>query len=464
MLYQGVVLLQKQLTRKEKYSFGFGAFGKDLVVNLIGIYLMYYLTDILGVAASFVGTLYFVARIWDAINDPIMGMIVDKTKTKWGKFRPWLVIGTLVNSVITVLIFTNFHLEGTALYVFVSIMYIVWGMTYTMMDVPYWSWLPNLTNNPTEREEISVLPRIFASLANLILGALGLTIVIFLDNLFGNGDQSTGFLIVAVITIIIFNITIGITVKNVHEAPTNIDTGITLRFKDIWRILFTNKELLAYIGMILTFFLCGQLIGNVMIYYFSYVTESKFLFSLYNGMGFMEIIALFLFPKIAKWLSRERVYPIATISIILGLLVILVAGYVAPKAFIPVILGTSLIKIGSGLIMGIITVSIADVIDYSEMKFGQRNESVITSTQTFLMKTAMAFSGLATGWSLTLLGYQPGQEQSELTKNGLRVIMVVLPIICVTASFAIYKWSYHLKGTYIKDIVNVLNNRKSQKG
>ncbi len=459
-----MVLLQKQLTRKEKYSFGFGAFGKDLVVNLIGIYLMYYLTDILGVAASFVGTLYFVARIWDAINDPIMGMIVDKTKTKWGKFRPWLVIGTLVNSVITVLIFTNFHLEGTALYVFVSIMYIVWGMTYTMMDVPYWSWLPNLTNNPTEREEVSVLPRIFASLANLILGALGLTIVIFLDNLFGNGDQSTGFLIVAVITIIIFNITIGITVKNVHEAPTNIDTGITLRFKDIWRILFTNKELLAYIGMILTFFLCGQLIGNVMIYYFSYVTESKFLFSLYNGMGFMEIIALFLFPKIAKWLSRERVYPIATISIILGLLVILVAGYVAPKAFIPVILGTSLIKIGSGLIMGIITVSIADVIDYSEMKFGQRNESVITSTQTFLMKTAMAFSGLATGWSLTLLGYQPGQEQSELTKNGLRVIMVVLPIICVTASFAIYKWSYHLKGTYIKDIVNVLNNRKSQKG
>ncbi|MEB6237014.1 melibiose:sodium transporter MelB [Staphylococcus gallinarum] len=456
--------MQKQLTRKEKYSFGFGAFGKDLVVNLIGIYLMYYLTDILGVAASFVGTLYFVARIWDAINDPIMGMIVDKTKTKWGKFRPWLVIGTLVNSVITVLIFTNFHLEGTALYVFVSIMYIVWGMTYTMMDVPYWSWLPNLTNNPTEREEVSVLPRIFASLANLILGALGLTIAIFLDNLFGNGDQSTGFLIVAVITIIIFNITIGITVKNVHEAPTNIDTGITLRFKDIWRILFTNKELLAYIGMILTFFLCGQLIGNVMIYYFSYVTESKFLFSLYNGMGFMEIIALFLFPKIAKWLSRERVYPIATISIILGLLVILVAGYVAPKAFIPVILGTSLIKIGSGLIMGIITVSIADVIDYSEMKFGQRNESVITSTQTFLMKTAMAFSGLATGWSLTLLGYQPGQEQSELTKNGLRVIMVVLPIICVTASFAIYKWSYHLKGTYIKDIVNVLNNRKSQKG
>lgn len=250
---QEVIALQKQLTQKEKYSFGFGAFGKDLVVNLIGIYLMYYLTDILGIAASFVGTLYFVARIWDAINDPIMGMIVDKTKTKWGKFRPWLIIGTLINSVITLILFTNFDLTGTTLYVFISIMYILWGMTYTMMDVPYWSWLPNLTNNPTEREEVSVIPRIFASLANLILGSIGLSAVIYLDKWFGNGNQSVGFFILTIIIILFFNLTIGITVKNVKEAPTNIESGITLRFKDIWRILFTNKELLAYIGIIVTF-------------------------------------------------------------------------------------------------------------------------------------------------------------------------------------------------------------------
>lgn len=461
---QEVIALQKQLTQKEKYSFGFGAFGKDLVVNLIGIYLMYYLTDILGIAASFVGTLYFVARIWDAINDPIMGMIVDKTKTKWGKFRPWLIIGTLINSVITLILFTNFDLTGTTLYVFISIMYILWGMTYTMMDVPYWSWLPNLTNNPTEREEVSVIPRIFASLANLILGSIGLSAVIYLDKWFGNGNQSVGFFILTIIIILFFNLTIGITVKNVKEAPTNIESGITLRFKDIWRILFTNKELLAYIGIIVTFFLCTQFIGNVLIYYFSYVAESKFLFALYNGMGFMEIIALFLFPKVSKLLTRERVFPLATSSLIFGLIILLIASYTAPKAILPVVLGTIFIKIGSGLIMGIITVSIADVIDYSELKFGQRNESVITSTQTFLMKTAMAVSGLVTGWSLTIFGYEPGGQQSDLTKNGLRFIMIVLPIICILASYAIYRWSYHLKGAYIKDVVNVLNLRKSKKG
>lgn len=456
--------MDKQLTRKEKYSFGIGAFGKDLVVNLIGIYLMYYLTDILGVAAGFVGSLYFVARIWDAINDPVMGMIVDKTKTKWGKFRPWLVIGTFINSIVTILLFTNFDLTGTSLYIFISIMYILWGMTYTMMDVPYWSWLPNLTNNPTEREEVSVIPRIFASLANLILGAIGLSTVIYLDKIFGNGDQSTGFLILTVIIILFFITTMGITVRNVKEAPTNIDTGITLRFKDIWRILFTNKELLAYIGILITFFLCTQIIGNVLIYYFSYVAESKFLFALYNGMGFVEIIALIFFPRVAKLLTRERIFPIATCSVIIGLLILLLASYVSPSAILPVVIGTTFIKIGTGFIMGIITVSIADVIDYSEMKFGQRNESVITSTQTFLMKTAMAVSGLITGWSLTLLGYQPGVEQSEFTKNGLRFIMTILPIICIIASYLIYKWSYSLKGTYIKDVVTVLNQRKSKKG
>ncbi|MDW8563800.1 melibiose:sodium transporter MelB [Staphylococcus shinii] len=455
--------MERQITRKEKYSFGIGAFGKDLVVNLIGIYLMYYLTDILGITAGFVGTLYFVARIWDAINDPIMGMIVDKTKTKWGKFRPWLVIGTVINSFVTIILFTNFDLSGTNLYVFVTIMYILWGMTYTMMDVPYWSWLPNLTNNPTEREEVSVIPRIFASLANLILGAIGLSIVLFLDNLFGNGDQSIGFLILTIIIIIFFITTMGITVRNVKEAPTNIDTGITLRFKDIWRILFTNKELLNYIGILITFFLCTQIIGNVLIYYFSYVAESKFLFALYNGMGFVEILALIMFPRVAKWITRERIFPIATCSVIVGLLILLAASYISPQGILPVVVGTTFIKIGTGFIMGIITVSIADVIDYSEMKFGQRNESVITSTQTFLMKTAMAISGLITGWSLTLLGYQPGVQQNEFTKNGLRFIMVILPIICITASFIIYKWSYKLKGAYIKDVVNVLNLRKSKK-
>ena len=149
----------KYATTREKYCFGIGAIGKDAIVNLVGSFLMLYLTDTLYLAPAFVGILFLVARIWDAINDPIMGMIVDNTRTKYGKFRIWLVVGTLLNSVVFVLLFSSLGLEGTALYVYVAVMYILYGMTYTVMDVPYWSWLPNLTNDPHEREKVSVIPR-----------------------------------------------------------------------------------------------------------------------------------------------------------------------------------------------------------------------------------------------------------------------------------------------------------------
>ena len=135
-----------KLTSKEKYSFGIGAIGKDAVYNIVAVYFMFYLTDVLGISAGFIGGLFFVARIWDAVNDPMMGLIVDNTRTKWGKFRPWILIGTIVNSIVLIFLFTDCGLTGKSLYVYVSIVYILWGMTYTLMDVPYWSMLGLFTS------------------------------------------------------------------------------------------------------------------------------------------------------------------------------------------------------------------------------------------------------------------------------------------------------------------------------
>lgn len=165
--------MDRHLTGMQKFSFGFGAIGKDAIFNIVSVFLMFYITDIVGLSPAFVGVMLFVARIWDAINDPIMGMIVDNTRNNFGKFKTWLTIGTLVNAVITVLLFTNFDLPQSAMYVYISVLYISWGMSYTMMDIPYWSWLPNLTHNPREREEVSVIPRFFASLAAFTVGTFG---------------------------------------------------------------------------------------------------------------------------------------------------------------------------------------------------------------------------------------------------------------------------------------------------
>ena len=128
--------MSKRLSWISKISFGLGAFGKDAVYAIVSTGLLYFLTDIKGVAPAFVGTLFLVARIFDAINDPIMGVVVDNTRSKFGKFRPWIMIGTVLNSIVLVFLYLNIELSGMAYATYIAILYILWGMTYTIEDIP----------------------------------------------------------------------------------------------------------------------------------------------------------------------------------------------------------------------------------------------------------------------------------------------------------------------------------------
>ena len=148
------------LSGKEKLSYGIGAVGKDMVYMLTAAYVLYYFQDVMGISAIFTGMLLLVARVFDALNDPIMGVIVAKTKTKFGKFRPWLLIGTLLNAVVLYLMFAiPDGLTGSGLLAYASLSYILWGVTYTMMDIPYWSMIPAFTKDGKERESLSALGR-----------------------------------------------------------------------------------------------------------------------------------------------------------------------------------------------------------------------------------------------------------------------------------------------------------------
>ncbi len=268
-----------KLTWKEKLSYGFGALGKDMVCGLIFTFAMIYFTDVLKISAGFVGSLFFFAKFWDAVNDLGMGIIVDNTRTKWGKFRPWLLIGTIVNAVVFVCLFTNWGLSGTSLYVFAAVMYVLWGMTYTIMDIPYWSMLPNLTKDKREREKLSVIPRIFASIGgSLIVGGFGLQIIEFL----GKGNDQAGYTRFAWIIAIVFVIAILITVCNVKSAD-KVDTMKVEKtsLRQMVHIILKNDQLLVAIGIILTFNFAIQVMNGVSTYYFIYVTGSKEMFSVF---------------------------------------------------------------------------------------------------------------------------------------------------------------------------------------
>ena len=440
-----------KLTKREKWCFGIGAIGKDAICNLVGVFLMVYITDILKLSPAYAGALFFIARIWDAINDPIMGMIVDNTHTKWGKFRPWLFIGTIINSIVFVLLFTSGGMSTSQLYVYVAIMYILYGMTYTIMDVPYWSWLPNLTSDPREREEVSVIPRFFASMAGFMVGTFGLAVITNFDKIFGNGDLKAGYTAFSVLIAVIFLVTIGITIFNVPEAKTEKSNKRT-NLKQAFKLLIKNDQMVAFIGLLLTFNLCMQIVNGVLIYYFKYVTGMESLFSVFNSCILAEMMGLMMFPKVARRLERPKVYTLACSLVVLGLGIIFVGGFVAPHNVIIVALGAITLKLGSAFSLGITTVSIADVIDYGELKFGTRNESIICSAQTFLMKASQAVSGLFTGVGLSLVGYVPDVQQTPTAIFGIRVLMIGIPALFVLLSYFIYRKYYKLKGDYLNEV------------
>ena len=432
----------KYASTREKYCFGIGAIGKDAICNLVGSFLMLYFTDTLYLAPAFVGVLFLVARIWDAINDPVMGMICDNTHTKFGKFRIWLVIGTLLNSVVFVLLFHSFHLSGTSLYIYVSVMYILYGMTYTIMDVPYWSWLPNLTNDPHERERVSVIPRFFASLAGFSVATFGLYIINHLNKIAGEKNlyAETGYTLFAIIIAVIFIVAIGITVFNVKEESTIGVYAEKTSLKQAFRIIIKNDQLLAFIGILLTFNLCTQIAKSFAVYYFKCVCGNEYLYSI------------------------EKVYAYACALPIAGFILLGIAGFIAPKSAVLVVICCALLFFGSGLSLGVTTCCMADVIDYGEVKFGVRNESVTCSAQTFLMKAATAAAGGLSGVGLQVVGYNAkAAVQSAGTILGIRVLMIVIPVILAVVSFLIYKKCYKLKGAAMEEVTEKVNEIHAQR-
>ncbi len=450
----------QKLTSREKYSYGIGAYGKDLACGIVYTFLMIYFTDVVGINPAFVGTLFLMARLWDAINDPIMGMIVDNTRSRFGKFRPWIFIGTILNSVVLFLLFRKPDLEGTSLYLYYSVMYILWGMTYTIMDIPYWSMIPTLATTKEDREKISVVPRIFASLGGLTVTTFGIALV----NKLGNGNQIKGFEYFALGIVIIFIISTIVTCINVKEKTQVQVNNEKVNIKQAFNILKQNDQLLVFIGIVLAYNLAMQLAGGAAIYYFKYVAGKESLFSVYSFFKVAEIGGLMLFPVVTRKIGRQQVFRVATILPMFGLITLFISGLIAPQSILFISVSAVLLNLGSGFLLGSTTVMLADIVDYGEYKLGSRNESIIFSAQTLLVKLASALSGWLIGVGLSLIGYVAGAAvQSNITIIGIRVIMTIIPSIVALVMYVIYKSKYKINGSFHDEILQVIGSRKKVK-
>ena len=352
------------------------------------------------------------------------------------------------------------HLKDDAYY---SVMYILWGMTYTVMDIPYWSMLPSLSSTQQERESMSVIPRIFASSAWLLMGAFGLKLI----SVLGEGDTAKGYASLAVVIAAAFVGTILITVIFVRDRSSlEAATGKKaqrISLKEAIHVITANDQLKVYIGVVLAYNMLVQLAGGMALYYFKYVTGDEDLFPYFTtAASVAEIIALFAFPVLSRFMSKKQVFAVASFTPAVGLIALIVFGLILPTNIPLIIVCGLFFKFGSGLTLGATTVMLADVIDYGEVKLGTRNESIVASFQTLLVKTASAVAGWLIGVGLTIVGYVQNVPQTETTIWGMRILMGVIPSIVTVLAFVIYVKSYKLEGSYLEEITRQLAANKKK--
>ena len=448
-----------KLTFREKYSYGIGAFGKDLVYAFVATYLMMFFTDEVGISSVFVGGLFFVSRFWDAINDPIMGSLVDNTNTKWGKFRPWILIGTLINAVVLIFLFINptKFLSGKMVYVYCSVAYILWGMTYTIMDIPYWSMIPSFTSDAKERDKMSVIPRIFATIGGSTVNTFGLMLI----GILGVGSNSLGYFRLGLGISIVFVISTIITVCNVKEVNT-VKNQEKISLKEVFEILFKNDQLLVIIASVIIYQVALFLVAGFSLYFFKYAIQNEGLYAIFTGLStVVQVCALMIFPKLVSKLSRKIVYILACVLPIIGFVSMFFISSISTNIVLLCIAG-GIYNLGFAFSSASTTVMLCDAVDYGEYKVGKRSESIVFSMQTFIVKFSTAFSGLIVGIGLNLINYVPNATQTAQTILGMKIIMFVIPSILMMGCLVVYLKYYKLNGEYKENILKEIERRRNK--
>ncbi len=469
-----------KLGMKEKMSYGLGAIGKDMVYMLSASYILYYFQDVMGISAFAMGVILLVARIFDAFNDPIMGVIVAKTQTKWGKFRPWLIIGTLTNSVILVLMFSAPpSLNGSGLVAYAAVTYILWGVTYTMMDIPYWSMIPAFTEGGKERENLTTLARSCAGVGSALVTIFTMMIVHMLGGEGTNGER-VGFRWFAMIVAIIFIVFIVITCISIKESST-VDMK-SPSVGQMFKALLSNDQAMVIVGAIVLINCAVYITSNLVIYFFKYDFggekwyNSYTIFNMFGGA--VQIIAMMAFyPLLRLAFSNTKIFYITLASAIIGYGSLLTIAFINMSNVFILFIPGFFIFAANGILQVLTTVFLANTVDYGELKNGRRDESVIFSMQTFVVKLASGIAAFVASICLSLnnLSSEETTEADQVIdfskavsdshKMGLRMTMTLIPIAGLFIAIILFKKKFILNDQKVEEIsLEVRKKRAAEAG
>ena len=456
----------KEFGKKQFAAYGLGAVGKDMVYALSASYIMYYYQDILGLSATFVGFILMIARVFDAANDPFMGVVVAKTNSRWGKFRPWLFTGTILNAFVLYALFAAPAVSGKALMIYFAVMYILWGVTYTMMDIPFWSMIPAVTSTAKDRENLSVVGRTCAGVGYALINVFTVMAVSKL----GGGIERTGFRLFALIIAILFVIFILFTCFTIREQK--VENMQTTSVKEMFKALFNNDQAIVTVVTIVLINSALYITSNLLIYFFKYDiggTTWKDAYTLFTSVGgISQILGMMaVYPILRSKLSNTIIFKLGLCLAIFGyafLLALCLLGYssVLTMLMVPGIM----IFVSNGILTVLTTVFLANTVDYGEVKTGHREESVIFSMQTFVVKAASGLAVFITGVSLDLIGLTSkdglgeGMPTFSSPLLGLRLLMTILPMIGLVLALVLFTRRFILTDEKAEQIRKQLEEKK----
>ncbi|MFL5620335.1 MAG: MFS transporter [Gemmatimonadaceae bacterium] len=417
-----MALEHERLSVKEKAGYGIGDAAANFIFQTMIIFQLAFYTDTFGITAAAAGTLFLVVRVFDAAFDPLMGVIADRTNTRWGKFRPWILWTAVPFGIMGFLAFTTPDLTPSGKLAYAYVTYILLMMVYSANNLPYSALSGVMTGDVVQRTSLSSYRMVFAMASQLVIQGLALPMV----KQFGGGNDALGYKITmgifSALAVVFFVITFATTRERVRPDPAQ-KSSIRQDFAD----LVSNGPWKAMFALTIILFVTLALRGGVMVYFFKYYVKREDAFSLFNVIGTgATIIGVLLSKPVAERVGKRRLFVIG----LLGTVLFTAAFIVLPPDKLPLIVATEgLRQFAYGFTIPLLWAMMADVADFSEWKNRRRATAVIFSAIIFGLKAGLGIGGAIGGYLLDAYGYVPNAAQSEHALLGIRLMSSIYPAV-----------------------------------
>ena len=419
------------LTNRVRAGYGIGDYAICLYWSGIGLYLLYFYTDVVGISPILAGWIYALGIGWDAITDPFMGYLAERTKTKMGSYRPFIYYGSIPLALSFVLLFWIPPFEGTVLFLFLILVNLIHRSCFTIVSVPYSSLTARITNDSNERTKLTTARMISASFGTLSMSALAFPLIAY----FGGADEAFGFLWLAIISGLIAVALLSVTVYSVREKVDEIVTSNLPNFVSITKTVATNYPFWIVFGCILILGSTGVMFNKNLIYFVKYGLELHEYQGLILGVSSgASFLSLPFWAYLALKIGKRETWLISMTIAFIGLLLFF---YYPIASLNELLILLALIGVGNGAGGVLFWSMLPDTVEYGEWKSGIRTESSLYGFMTFAQKSSIAVAALILGFLLSGIGFEPNQIQSEETISGMKFMMSWIPICGIIISLVL---------------------------